>query len=144
MTLTYFWKIGWTEPITLFRHDKNKPFLSIDCPPCFYIPTQETSRALFRIKDICEPFVCFKYLFIETLWKETTHGEFYYEAQGILVIFVRHLLILSISSCALSNRLLILSFSQIVCFSMAYLLACHNDRYWFDFRQCLNLLTLKA
>ena len=95
MTLTYFWKIGWTEPITLFRHDKNKPFLSIDCPPCFYIPTQETSRALFRIKDICESFVCFKYLFIETLWKETTHGEFYYKSQGILVIFVRHPLILS-------------------------------------------------
>ena len=135
MTLTYFWKIGWTEPITLFRHDKNKPFLSIDCPPCFYIPTQETSRALFRIKDICESFVCFKYLFIETLWKETTHGEFCYESQGILVIFVRQLLI---------NRLLILSSFQIVYLMMAYLLAFHNDRYWLDFRQCLNLLTLKA
>ena len=85
MTLTYSWKIGWTESITLFRHDKNKPFLSIDCPPCFYIPTQETSCALFRIKDICESFVCFKYHFIETSWKETMYGEFFYKAQSIFV-----------------------------------------------------------
>ena len=134
MTLTYFWKIGWTEPITLFRHDKNKPFLSIDCPPCFYIPTQETSRALFRIKDICEPFCVFQVPFYRNIMKRN-------HAWRVLLWIPRY----TCNIChPLMNRLLILSSFQIVYLMMAYLLAFHNDRYWLDFRQCLNLLTLKA